>query len=75
MNKEFNLIIIQSSFYQTSQTLSLCNNLQGRKNECKVHLTFVITGGLDFPPPGILKNTTFRKLELFPSSGEEVGDT
>jgi hypothetical protein len=23
----------------------------------------------------ILKNTTFRELNLFPSSGEEVGDT
>jgi hypothetical protein len=25
--------------------------------------------------PDILKNTTFRKLDLFPSSGEEVRDT
>jgi hypothetical protein len=27
------------------------------------------------PPSGILKNTTFRKLDLFPSSSEGVGDT
>jgi hypothetical protein len=25
-----------------------------------------------FPSSGILKNTTFRKLDLFPSSGEKV---
>jgi hypothetical protein len=25
------------------------------------------------PLAGILKNTTFRKLDLFPSSGEKVG--
>jgi hypothetical protein len=27
------------------------------------------------PSSGILKNTTFRKLDLFPSSSEGVGDT
>jgi hypothetical protein len=27
------------------------------------------------PSSGILKNTTFRELDLFPSSGEGVGDT
>jgi hypothetical protein len=27
------------------------------------------------PSSGILKNTSFRKLDLFPSSGEEVEDT
>jgi hypothetical protein len=27
------------------------------------------------PSFGILKNTTFQKLDLFPSSAEEVGDT
>jgi hypothetical protein len=27
------------------------------------------------PSSGILKNTAFRKLDLFPSSGEGVGDT
>jgi hypothetical protein len=28
-----------------------------------------------FPSSGILKNAVFLKLDLFPSSGEEVGDT
>jgi hypothetical protein len=27
------------------------------------------------PSSGILKHNTFRKLDLFPSSGEGVGDT
>jgi hypothetical protein len=27
------------------------------------------------PSSGILQNTMFRKLDLFPSSGEGVGDT
>jgi hypothetical protein len=27
------------------------------------------------PSSGILNNTTFRKLDLFPSSDEGVGDT
>jgi hypothetical protein len=27
------------------------------------------------PSSGILKTTTFRTQDLFPSSGEEVGDT
>jgi hypothetical protein len=27
-----------------------------------------------FPSSGILENTTFRKLDLFPSSGEGVGE-
>jgi hypothetical protein len=27
------------------------------------------------PPSGILKNTTFRKLVLLPSSGERMRDT
>jgi hypothetical protein len=27
------------------------------------------------PSSGILRNTTFRKLDMFPSSGEGVGDT
>jgi hypothetical protein len=33
-------------------------------------------GGLGlFPSSGILENTTFRKLDLFPSSGEGGGET
>jgi hypothetical protein len=27
------------------------------------------------PSSGIVKNTTFQNLDLFPSPGEEVGDT
>jgi hypothetical protein len=27
-----------------------------------------------FPSSGILENTTFRKLDLFPSSGEGLGE-
>jgi hypothetical protein len=27
------------------------------------------------PSSGVVKNTAFRKLDLFPSSGEVVGDT
>jgi hypothetical protein len=26
------------------------------------------------PPSGIIKSTTFRKLDLLPSSGENMGD-
>jgi hypothetical protein len=27
-----------------------------------------------FPSSGIVENTTFRKLDMFPSSGEGVGE-
>jgi hypothetical protein len=38
---------------------------------CRWCITHRITGFLDFfPLSGILGNTTFRKLDLFPSSGE-----
>jgi hypothetical protein len=43
------------------------------RNRPQVYSTGLL-GFWTFPSSGILENTTFRKLDLFPSSGEGVGE-
>jgi hypothetical protein len=54
-----------------------CNYLFNWDNSVINHIIFSITGFLEFVHRPVfykLENTTFRKLDLFPSSGEG-GDT
>jgi hypothetical protein len=56
---------------ETSYSLNIPKTMANVKRWLLTHNYWVF--GF-FPSSGILKNTTFRKLDLFPSSGEGGGE-